>query len=159
MTRTVRFTLAAILVLAATTLPPVASAAPAPAADIVKTRVAGLRELGAAFKNAMDGLRGGEPQTIMIRQSAREIKSAAQAQYQWFPAGSGPQRGVKTLAKPEIWTKPAEFRAAQDNLAKQADAFQRAAMSGNADAMRASARSLGGACKGCHDQFRTPPKD
>ena len=157
MTRPIRFTLAGILALAAAA--PALHAAPPPAADIVKTRIAGLRELGAAFKNAMDGLRGGEPQTIMIQQSARQIKSAAQAQYQWFPAGSGPQRGVKTLAKPEIWSKPAEFRAAQDNLAKQADAFQRAAMSGDAAAIRASARALGGTCKGCHDQFRTPPKD
>ena len=46
-------------------------------ADVVRTRIAGLRELGAAFKNANDALRGGEPQTIMIRQSAREIVSAA----------------------------------------------------------------------------------
>ena len=157
-----RSTLAAVIALAALVAPPLAVAAPAAApstANVVKTRIAGLRELGAAFKNAMDGMRGGEVQTIMIRQSAREIKSASQAMYQWFPAGTGPQRGVKTLAKPVIWTKAAEFRAAQDNFAKQADAFQRAATSGDTDAIRASALSLGGACKGCHDQFRTPPKD
>ena len=131
---------------------------PAPSADeIVRTRIAGYREMGAAFKNVMDGLRGGTPQTILIQQGARTIKATSQAQYRWFPAGSGLVPGRKTLAKPEIWSKPAEFRAAQDGLVRAADGLQAAATSGNADAIRAAARSLGGACKTCHDNFRTPP--
>lgn len=127
-------------------------------ADSVRTRIAGLRELGAAFKNVKDGLRGGEPQTIVIQQSAREIRNAAQAQYLWFPAGTGPNPGWKTAAKPEIWNQAARFRTAQDNFAQAAGAFQRAAMSGNANAMRTGARSLGASCKACHDQFRAPEK-
>jgi len=126
--------------------------------DVVRARIAGLRELGAAFKNANDALRGSEPQTIMIRQSAREIVSAARAQYQWFPAGTGPNPAWKTAARPEIWTQAARFRTAQDNFARAADAFQRAAMTGNADAMRSSARTLGATCKGCHDQFKNQEK-
>jgi cytochrome c556 len=74
----------------------------------------------------------------------------------WFPAGSGPQPGVKTAAKPEIWTRAADFRRAQDAFAAQAVAFQNVANGGNADAIRAAARSLGATCKGCHDQFRVP---
>ena len=130
---------------------------PSPA-QVVRTRVAGLREMGAAFKNIMDGLRGGDPQTVLIQQSARTIKSSSQAMYGWFPAGSGPAPGLKTSAKPGIWTKPAEFRAAQDGLARAVDALQLAATSGNADAIRGAARGLGGACKTCHDQFRVPPQ-
>ena len=136
---------------------PTATRAPAMVpAEIVRTRQAGLKEMGTAFKNAMDGLRGSEPQMILIQQSARTIKNDAQALRGWFPAGSGPLPGLKTAAKPEIWTKPVEFRAAQDGLARAADTFQSAAMSGNADAIRAAARGLGGACKNCHDQFRVP---
>jgi cytochrome c556 len=160
------FTIAALAIIALT-----ASAAPlvgAPArtartatpppspAELVRTRVAGYREMGAAFKNTMDSLRG-DPQIIVIQQSARTIKATSQAQYRWFPAGSGLAPGLKTLAKPEIWTKPAEFRAAQDQLVRAADALQAAATSGNADAIRGAARGLGGACKNCHDQFRVPP--
>lgn len=135
-------------------------AAPLLAAPVetVRTRIAGLRELGAAFKNANDALRGGEPQVIMIQQSAREIRNAAQAQYRWFPAGTGPNPAWKTAAKPEIWAQAARFRTAQDNFARQADAFQRAAMGGNADAIRGAARALGAACKGCHEQFRAEEK-
>jgi cytochrome c556 len=126
-------------------------------ADVVRQRIAGLRELGAAFKNVNDSLRG-EPQLIVIRQSAREIRNAAQAQYRWFPAGTGPNPAWKTAAKPEIWAQAAQFRTAQDNFARQADAFQRAAQTGNVDAIRAAARTLGGTCKACHDQFRAPEK-
>jgi cytochrome c556 len=74
----------------------------------------------------------------------------------WFPAGSGPQPGVKTAAKPEIWTKPADFRRAQDAFIAQAAAFQNTANGGDVDAIRAGVRSLGATCKGCHDQFRVP---
>ena len=134
-----------------------AAVATVPPAEVIRTRIAGLRDMGAAFKNVMDGLRGGEPQLVMIRQSARYIKNESPAIYRWFPAGSGPAPGLKTSAKPEIWSKPADFRAAQDGLVRAADALQIAAISGNADAIRAAARGLGGACKTCHDQFRVPP--
>jgi cytochrome c556 len=122
--------------------------------DMIRARIDGYRELGAAFKNANDGLRG-EPQTVLLQQAARQIRNTSRQQYSWFPAGSGPQAGVKTAAKPAIWSSPAKFKAAQDSFAKQADAFQLAVRGGNADVMRAEAKKLGGTCKACHDQFRT----
>jgi cytochrome c556 len=127
----------------------------AAASDIIRTRIDGYRELGAAFKGANDGLRG-EPQTVVLQQAARQIRNASKAQYGWFPAGSGPKAGVKTAAKPAIWTSPAKFKAAQDGFARQAEAFQKAVAGGKADVMRTEARKLGGTCKACHDQFRVP---
>lgn len=124
-------------------------------ADAVRTRVAGFRELGAAFKAVNDGLRG-DVQTVLIAQSARQIRNAAHAQYEWFPAGSGPQAGVKTRAKPEIWLQPAKFKAAQDAFAKAADDFQRVSAGKDVSAIRAGAQKLGGTCKSCHDAFRGP---
>jgi cytochrome c556 len=123
--------------------------------DIIKARIDAYRELGAAFKGVNDGLRGNEVQTVLVVQSARQIRNAARSQYQFFPAGSGPRQGVKTNAKSEIWAKPTQFRAAQDNFAKAANAFEIVAKSGNAAAMRAEARKLGATCKACHDQFRS----
>ncbi|MBW8753703.1 MAG: cytochrome c [Sphingomonadales bacterium] len=146
-----RFRILASLALAGIAAPLLAAPA-----DQVKTRVAGLRELGAAFKAVNDGLRSPTPQTILIQMSARQIRNAAQQQYNWFPVGSGPQPGVKTAAKAEIWSQPARFRQLQDGFAAQAAAFQTAAGSGNVDAIRAAARSLGGSCKACHDEFRVP---
>jgi cytochrome c556 len=159
----VAFAALSLIVVAAPLVASETSRAPAVAraptmipAQVVQVRVAGLKEMGAAFKHAMDGLRSKAPQMILIQQSARTIKTHSQSMYSWFPAGSGPQRGLKTEAKPEIWTKPAEFRAALDGLSRAADTFQSAAMAGNPDAVRAAARSLGGSCKTCHDQFRVP---
>lgn len=126
--------------------------------DTVRTRIAAYRELGAAFKGANDSLRG-EVQTVVLQQYARQIRNASRAQYGWFPAGTGAQAGVRTSAKAEIWSRPAEFKAAQDAFASQADAFQRAAASGNAATLRAEARKLGGTCKGCHDSFKVPASD
>lgn len=141
-------------ILAALALAGIAAPLLAAPADQVRVRIEGLRELGAAFKAVNDGLRGPTPQTILIQMSARQIRNAATEQYNWFPAGSGPQPGVKTAAKPEIWTQAARFRQLQDGFAAQATGFQRAAASGNVDAIRAGARSLGASCKACHDQFR-----
>lgn len=86
-------------------------------ADIVKSRIGGYRELGAAFKNVNDELKSGTPQVYIIQLSARQIRDTAKAQYGFFPAGSGPQPGVKTAAKPQIWARAAEFKAAQDAFA------------------------------------------
>lgn len=133
----------------------VAGAAHAAVTDTVRARIATYRELGAAFKAVNDGLRG-ELQTVMIQQSARQIRNVARQQYTLFPAGSGAQPGVKTAAKPEIWAKPAQFKLAQDAFARQAEAFGKAAASGNAALIRAEARKLGATCKACHDTFRVP---
>lgn len=122
-------------------------------ADTVRTRIAGYKELGGAFKAVTDGLRG-DANVPAIQQAAQRINASARAQYAWFPRGTGPQRGIKTGAKPEIWSQPAQFRAAQDAFARQAATLQRVAAGGNVDAIRAEARKLGGTCKGCHDNFR-----
>jgi cytochrome c556 len=149
----VRFGSRAILFAAALSTP--LFAAPS---DAVRTRIAGLRELGAAFKAVNDGLRSGEPQTILIQQSARQIRSAANAMPGWFPPGSGPEAGVKTAAKPEIWSQRARFQAAQNAFMAQAIRFQAAANGRNVEAMRSEARALGATCKGCHDNFRVPSR-
>jgi cytochrome c556 len=124
--------------------------------DAVQTRVAGFRELGAAFKAVKDGLNASELPTILIQQSARQIHNAAAQMPGWFPAGSGPQPGVKTSAKPEIWAQPAKFKAAQTAFIAQAAKFQAAANTGNAAAIHTEAVALAGTCKSCHDSFRVP---
>ena len=136
---------------------PLLAAAPKLApADQIKARVTGLRELGAAFKAINDGLRAPAPQTILIQQSARQIRNAAQAMSTWFPKGSGPESGQKTSAKPDIWTKPKDFAAAQLAFSRQADALAKASAGSDIEAIRMETRKLGGTCKACHDQFRVP---
>jgi len=122
--------------------------------DTIRTRIAGYRELGAAFKAVNDGLRSGDPQPAALQAAAQKIRSVSQQQYRWFPAGSGAAPGVRSKARSEIWTQGARFKAAQDAFAAQAIVFERASRTGNVEAIGAEARKLGGTCKGCHDNFR-----
>lgn len=149
MQRGSRLRLATPLLLAAVAAPLLAAPV-----DQARTRVAGYRQLGANFKAVNDGLRAPSPPLPQIRAAARQIRTAAAQQYGWFPAGSGPQPGVKTAAKSEIWAQNARFRQLQDGFTAQANALQRAADSGNPAAIRSAARMLGASCKACHDQFR-----
>jgi cytochrome c556 len=117
-------------------------------------RVHGFRELGAAFKTVNDELKSGTPQVMMLQLSARQIRDASRAQTGWFPADSAPRPGLKTAAKPEIWSQPAQFKKAQDDFAAQAAAFYRVAATGDVAAMRIQAKPLGAACAACHRSFR-----
>lgn len=121
-------------------------------ADQVRARIAGFRQIGAAYKSVTDGLRASD--LAKVRQAAGQLGGLAHGLYGWFPRGSGPQPGVKTAARPEIWTRAPQFRAAQDGFARQVQAFQRVAAGSDVNAIRAEARKLGGACKACHDQFK-----
>ena len=135
----------------------IATSAPVFAAtvvDAVKSRIAEFRELGAVNKNVTDELKSSTPQPMILQISARQIVGLSRDQYEWFPRGTGPESGVKTRAKPEIWTNAVAFKKAQDMFAIQAIAFQKATTTGNADQMRAASRSMGDACSGCHRQFR-----
>lgn len=126
----------------------------APAADPVQARIQGFRELGAAFKNASDELKSATPQVFLLQMSARQMREATRAQYGWFPAGSGPAPGVKTAAKPDIWARPAEFKAAQDNLTNEVNSFARLAATGDVGQLRDQAKAVGRACAACHHSFR-----
>lgn len=148
--RSVRTIILGVVVAGAAGVPLLAS----PASDIITTRIAGLRELGAQFKNVNDELKKDSPSPMILQISARQIRDVAKNQYGWFPAGSGPEAGVKTKAKPEIWAKAADFKAAQDNFAKQANAFFVVAQKGDLATMRTQVRQLGAACGGCHRTFR-----
>ncbi len=132
----------------------IAAAPPANPADQITTRVAGLRELGAAMKAVRDSIAPPEVQTILVQQAARQIVNAAGQMPGWFPAGSGPAPGLKTAAKAEIWAQPEKFAAARDTFVAEAAKFQMIAKTGDAAAIRAEVPKLGATCGGCHDTFR-----
>lgn len=130
-----------------------AALAASPASE-VRTRIAGYRALGSAFKTANDTVRRRDVANPRLRKAAAQIVSAARQQYRWYPATSRPAPGLKTAAKAEIWSRPDDFRKLQDGFLAQAQRFQTAIASGDAGAIRSEARKLGARCKSCHDQFR-----
>jgi cytochrome c556 len=132
-----------------TTMVSVQAAAP----DTIKERQQGLKDMGAAFKTVRDELAGGKD-AAKIKAASVTISKVANSIGHWFPAGTGTEAGIKTAAKPEIWSDAATFTAARQKLVDEAAKFSTAANSGDMAAIGGGVRGLGGACKNCHDNFR-----
>ncbi len=130
-----------------------AAVAASPATE-VRTRVAGYRALGAAFKTANDAIRRRDYSSPQLRKASARIASSARSQYRWYPISSRPASGLKTAARPEIWSNRSDFKKLQDGFTVQAKRFQSAVAGGDASKVRSEARRLGASCKSCHDRFR-----
>ena len=123
------------------------------AAAMIKTRQDGMKGQGGALKGIGQGLGGGASAADLKVLSAKLVASSAQVGG-WFPKGSGPESGVKTHAKSEIWSDAAGFKAARDNFAAQAAKLDAAAASGDVEAIKAQFGPTRMACKGCHDKYK-----
>lgn len=125
-----------------------------PGGKAVLARQAHYKELSKAFGGLNGELRKEAPDKAVIAADAAAAASLAKDLPSWFPKGSGPEAGVKTAAKAEIWTDAAGFAAAAGKLADETAKLQQAATAGDIDAIKAQARATGGACKNCHDTYR-----
>lgn len=110
--------------------------------------------IGKSSKTIGAELKKDAPDIAVIKTEAASIDSAAKALPSWFPGTTGPEPGVKTEAKAEIWQKPAEFKAASGKFAAAAAALKAAADAGDIAAVKTAAAGLGPTCKGCHEKFR-----
>lgn len=123
--------------------------------QLIETRQGHYKAIGKATKAIFDELRKPAPDMAVFRASGPTLVQLSSQLPRWFPKGTGPEAGVKTAAKAEIWTKPAEFHTAAVNFNAAARAFNAAAIKGDGAAVGAAARTLGGTCKACHDNFKT----
>jgi cytochrome c556 len=129
-------------------------AAAADMASVIQARQAHYKQLGAASKGIFDELNKPAPSVAVIQGFAKTIDTLAPQIPTWFPKGSGPEAGVKTHAKPEIWSNPSGFAQAASAFAAEAHHFDQVAQTGDINATRAEFASLGKACGNCHSQFR-----
>lgn len=141
-------TIAAVLALTA------GGAVAATVAETIAARQAGYKQMGAAFKGLNDELKAGSPDKAKLAAFAKTMNTQARLVPGWFPKGSGPEAGVKTKAKAQIWLESAKFATLSKNLQTETAKLQTAAASGDLDALRAQVRATGGACKACHDSYR-----
>ena len=123
-------------------------------ADIIKARQQHLKDVGKAAKAISDQLKSGMPDKAVVQTNAADIARILKDLPTWFPKGTGPEAGVKTAAKPEIWAQPADFRKAYDTAQDAADKFVETAATGDAKAEMTGFMSLGMSCGGCHKPFR-----
>ena len=124
--------------------------------DAIKARQSNLKDIGGAFKAIRDQLRLSTPNMPTITQAAQQIKDLAADQAHWFHKGSGPEAGIKTAAKTEIWTDAQGFADALNKFSIEAPKLSNFAEANDLSALRAQVATVGQACKGCHDKYRVP---
>jgi cytochrome c556 len=147
----VRFILVAATTVAAVVL---VSAKPDPKL-VIPARQAGMKQIGGAFKAIIDQMQGGSPDGTAVRLNAQKIAGLAPRVPGWFPRGTGPEAGIKTAAKPDIWANNADFNAKAAALASAANALAAGAgTSSDRAVLGPLVKQLGGACKACHTTYK-----
>jgi cytochrome c556 len=131
-----------------------AALAASSAADVIHARQAGYKQLGGAFKGLSDQLSSPSPDKAQVAALSKRVNEIAPQIAGWFPAGSGPEAGVKTRAKAEIWSKRAEFDADAKALAVETAKLAALGAKGDIDAAKAQFKVVGGKCGACHTPFR-----
>ena len=131
-----------------------ASASDAPAPPAVAERQEGFKALGASFKLINDQLKTDAPDMAQIVPPAERMNVLASQIPTWFPAGTGPDDGVKTDALATVWTDPEGFAAVQTRLATATTRLQELALAGDTEGLREHVKMVGASCGGCHDNFR-----
>jgi cytochrome c556 len=122
--------------------------------DAIKSRRANYKEIGGAFKSINDEVKTGSPLIDTIQPLAQEILKRSSMQMNFFPPGSGPESGEKTRAKAAIWAEQDNFRKLHQEFTQAAEQLNSAISSGNVAAITSAQKSLGMACKSCHDRYR-----
>jgi cytochrome c556 len=123
--------------------------------QIIDNRQRNLRDMGAAYKAITDELKRAKPNLLEIAHYASSLQEIAASQKQWFPAGSGPESGIKTAAKTEIWAQPAEFAKWEQDLGAAIALLVKATAGQDVEIVRHQHEQVGTACAGCHRIFRT----
>lgn len=142
-------TIAAMLALAACS-----EEAKGPGAEAAHARHENFEKLGKAFKGLSEEAKKSTPDAAAMAASAATIDDLAKDLPNWFAAGSGPQDGVKTHAKAEVWTDAPGF-ADKARALREKTAALRAASSQGAAAMAPLIGDVGDRCGACHKQYRS----
>ena len=121
---------------------------------VIEAREANFKTFGKSMKTMNDNLKSDSPDLAVIASNAATIRGLAPKVTTWFPKGTGPESGVKTEARAEIWTDGAGFAAAARRLEPEAAKLEALARAGDLAGVRAQVRVVGGTCKGCHDKFK-----
>ena len=132
-----------------------AAAAPAqadPQAQVLE-RKENFKKLGAAMKTLSDFVKGEGGTAADAQAAARVIVDHGAGIGEWFPAGTAVGVG-KSEAKPAIWTDTADFTDKVAKFKAAGPALVSAAETGDAKAVGAQLRAVGGTCKACHDTYR-----
>lgn len=126
-----------------------------PAAVIVQ-RQGLMTTLGDHAKAINDFVEEGKGAAEGVAKRAADMQRRSSEIVALFPAGTGIDDNVaKTAAKPDIWAKPDDFKAAAANLGNLSGALWQAAAGGDKQQIADAFAKLGKeGCGGCHNTFR-----
>lgn len=156
-------TLAALTLLAAcggqnnnAQTPAAADTAPAAASSGAKASVEQREQLMEGFKKQMGAMakmvKGEAPfDAAAFQQAADALDADAGKPWEHYTPESAKE---ESDAKPEIWSKPDEFKKEIDKFTTAAAALKVAAASGKLDDVKKPFGEVGQSCKSCHDSFR-----
>jgi cytochrome c556 len=114
-----------------------------------------MRASGAAMKAVVPLARGDAAWNAAAPVPALEsLLASARNTPAMFPAGSGPESGLKTRALATIWTRRAEFEASAKSLADAAEAMLAAARANDEAGFKRGFAALSRPCASCHETFR-----
>ena len=135
------------------------SAADPSPAEIIKARQEKLKDLGEQMTALGGQAKSGTLDRKVMADAAAKAVAYAKELPTWFPKGTGPEAGVKTAAKPEIWSQPDDFKAAGEKLAPEAEMLAEVVANGDKGAIFTQLQATGKACQGCHKQVRGMDKE
>jgi cytochrome c556 len=119
-------------------------------ADIVKQRLDVMKGFGESYGEIAKVVSGESKDVAGVAASTAAWDAAARKVADLFPAGSGPESGVETRAKPEIWSDQAGFKAAVATLVAATGKLADVAKNGELKVIGAQLDEVGKACGGCH---------
>jgi cytochrome c556 len=139
----------AVLLLAATATP--VTAQQTKPEDQIKYRRAAYTLMGLNFGNLGAMAQDKKPYNQEEAQrSADFVAMLSTVPKSYF--GEGTDKDTK--AKPEIWSKRADFDAKMDKMVAEAGKLPAAVRGGDMGAFKKQVADTGAACKACHDEYR-----
>ena len=116
-------------------------------------RIGLMKELGSNMKAVAGVAKGEAAYTPALNKNAERINEIAKMMPTLFPEGSDTEAD---RAKPEIWTKKADFAAAAQDFANASEDLVAAVATGDQGKIGGALGGVGKTCGGCHKPFRAP---
>jgi cytochrome c556 len=127
------------------------------AKTVIEARQQAMKDNAGHMKAINGFVESGQGDAAMVAEHATAIAGIAKKIPELFPEGTSlaDGHGIKTAAKPEIWSDRAGFEQAAMTLGTEAEELAQAAAGGDKQAIAAAFGELGkNGCGGCHSKFR-----
>ena len=118
--------------------------------QMVKERKALMKSMGGGFGPVIAVIKGRTTDLTDAAAAAEAVSGEAKRIVALFPAGTGRDAVPESRAKPEVWSRRAEFEAAAGRLAAETAKLAAAGKSNDLAAFKAQFRPVAKSCGGCH---------